>query len=130
MVTEKTSRPSSRWQQSSESARDRFAGWRRKAATLGVGLLSVAMGYGVLFGHNGVTAYLHKRQETKSLEQQMQRLQAENDRLEGHVERLQNDPGAIEHQAREELHYTRPGEVIYDLPVVKPSAASQSSPKQ
>jgi cell division protein FtsB len=32
------------------------------------------------------------------------------------VERLQNDPGAIEHQAREELHYTRPGEVIVTLP--------------
>jgi cell division protein FtsB len=32
------------------------------------------------------------------------------------VDRLQSDPNAIEHQAREELHYTRPGEVIYTLP--------------
>ena len=57
-------------------------------------------------------------------------LQAENERLRGHVDRLQNDPGAIEHQAREELHYTRAGEVIYTLPstpgsTVTPVAAQQ-----
>jgi cell division protein FtsB len=46
----------------------------------------------------------------------LQRLQDENQSLQGHVERLQDDPGAIEHQAREELHYTRPGEVIVTLP--------------
>jgi cell division protein FtsB len=43
-------------------------------------------------------------------------LTEENDHLKGHVERLQSDPGSIEHQAREELHYTRPGEVIVTLP--------------
>ena len=40
----------------------------------------------------------------------------ENDLLSEHVSRLQSDPNAIEHQAREELHYTRPNEVIYTLP--------------
>jgi cell division protein FtsB len=35
------------------------------------------------------------------------------------VDLLQNDPGAIEHQAREELHYTRAGEVIYTLPAAQ-----------
>jgi cell division protein FtsB len=34
---------------------------------------------------------------------------------------LQEDPDAIEHQAREELHYTRPGEVIVTLPPEKSS---------
>ena len=96
--------------------RERVYGWRRKAATVGVGALALVMGYGVVFGHNGLTVFLHKREEAKSLQIQWQRLQAENERLRGHVERLQNDPGAIEHQAREELHYTRAGEVIYTLP--------------
>jgi cell division protein FtsB len=32
------------------------------------------------------------------------------------MNRLESDPNAIEHQEREELHYTRPGEVIYALP--------------
>ncbi len=96
--------------------RERVYGWRRKAATVGVGALALVMGYGVVFGHNGLTVFLHKREEAKSLQIQMQRLQTENDRLHGHVDRLQNDPGAIEHQAREELHYTRAGEVIVTLP--------------
>ena len=74
------------------------------------------MAYGVMFGHNGVTAFARKRGEEKNLQLQMQLLERENGRLAGHVERLQKDPSAIEHQAREELHYTRPGEVIYTLP--------------
>lgn len=76
----------------------------------------MVMAYGVMFGHNGLTAYARKRAEEKSLQNQMQDLRRENTRLQGHVDRLQNDPSAIEHQAREELHYTRSGEVIYTLP--------------
>ena len=96
--------------------KERVYGWRRKAATVGVGALALMMAYGVVFGHNGLTVFEHKREEAKSLQKQMQMLQEENERLRGHVDRLQNDPGAIEHQAREELHYTRSGEVIYTLP--------------
>jgi cell division protein FtsB len=96
--------------------RERVYGWRRKAATVAVGALALAMGYGVMFGHNGLTAFEQKRVQEKSLQHQMQMLQGENERLKGHVDRLQSDPGAIEHQAREELHYTRAGEVIYTLP--------------
>jgi cell division protein FtsB len=97
-------------------ARERVYGVRRKAATAGVAALALFMGYGVVFGHNGLTAFAHKRAEARELSIQTSRLQAENDRLREHVDHLQNDPGAIEHQAREELHYTRAGEVIYTLP--------------
>jgi len=111
-----------------EAARERIATWRRRAATVGFGSLALVMAYGVVFGHNGLTAYAHKRGEEKSLQQQMQQLQKENDRLQGHVERLQNDPGAIEHQAREQLHYTRAGEVIYTLPATKTDPAQSQTP--
>jgi cell division protein FtsB len=87
--------------------------WRRRAATVAVGALALVMAYGVIFGHNGLTAFAHKREEARSLQLQTQQLQKENDRLHEHVDHLQSDPGAIEHQAREELHYTRAGEVIY-----------------
>ena len=89
---------------------------RRRFATAAAALLSVAMGYHVVFGQNGLTAYRQKREDTRALERQVQALERENEALKGHVERLANDPGAIEHQAREELHYTRPGEVIVTLP--------------
>src|SRR5260370_1014512 len=90
-------------------------GWR-KVATGAAALLALAMGYHVIFGQNGLTAYQQKRQDAQSLDRQLHSLQRENELLKGHVDRLQNDPNAIEHQAREELHYTRPGEVIYSLP--------------
>ena len=89
---------------------------RRKAATVAAALLALGVGYHVICGANGLTVYEQKRQETVRLNQQMQELQRENDLLKGHVDRLQSDPNAIEHQAREEFHYTRPGEVIYALP--------------
>lgn len=98
------------------SVRARLLPWRRRGATLIVACLAVGMAYGVVFGHNGLTAFADKREEEHTLRLQMLQLQRENARLQGHVERLQKDPGAIEHQAREELHYTRAGEIIYSLP--------------
>ena len=91
------------------------AGWRR-IATGAAAVLAIAMGYHVIFGQNGLTVYQQKRNDAQSLDVQLHSLQRENDLLKGHVGRLQSDPNAIEHQAREELHYTRPGEVIVYMP--------------
>lgn len=88
----------------------------RKVATVAAAGVALSLGYHVMFGQNGLTAYEQKRQEASALSSQLQSLQRENELLKGHVDRLQSDPSAIEHQAREELHYTRPGEVIYTLP--------------
>jgi cell division protein FtsB len=102
-------------------------GWR-KIATGAAALLALAMGYHVIFGQNGLTAFQQKRQDAQSLDRQLHNLQKENDQLKGHVDRLKSDPNAIEHQAREELHYTRPGEVIYTLPVSAGSSSTASVP--
>jgi cell division protein FtsB len=88
---------------------------RRRIATAAAIALAVFLGYHVIFGQNGVTAYQQKRVEDKELQKQIQQLQDENGRMKDHVDHLQNDPDAIEHEARERLHYTRPGEVIYTL---------------
>lgn len=100
-------------------------GWR-KVATGAAAILALTMGYHVIFGQNGLTAYQQKRQDSQALDNQLRSLQRENDLLKGHVDRLQSDPNAIEHQAREELHYTRPGEVIYTLPTAPPSKDPES----
>jgi len=89
---------------------------RRRFATVAAAVLALGVGYHVVFGQNGLTAFEKKKEDAKALAHQLDMLQQENDALKGHVERLENDPGAIEHQAREELHYTRPGEVIVTLP--------------
>jgi cell division protein FtsB len=102
-------------------------GWR-KVATGVAALLALGMGYHVIFGQNGLTVYQQKRQDAQNLDRQLHSLQRENDLLKGHVDRLQNDPNAIEHQAREELHYTRPGEVIYTLPANARSSSTSAEP--
>jgi cell division protein FtsB len=89
---------------------------RRKMATAGAAVLALGLGYHVVFGRNGLISYEQKRMDSKTLDGELRSLERENEQLKGHVERLENDPDAIEHQAREELHYTRPGEVIYTLP--------------
>ena len=106
----------SRWTAAVDTAQTRAYGLRRKAATVAAGALAVCMGYHVVCGPNGLTAYEHKRQETRALQSQVEQLRRENDRLGGHVARLKVDPAAIETTAREELHYTRQGEVIVALP--------------
>ncbi len=92
-----------------------YFGWRRIATGV-AGTLAISMAYHVVFGQNGLTVYEHKRNEAKDLAREQNRLSRENEFFRGHVARLQSDPNSIEHQAREELHYTRPGEVIYTLP--------------
>lgn len=99
------------------AAKERVYPWRRRAATGAAAALALVMAYGVVFGHNGLTAFAHKREEARSLQTQMLQLQKENDRLHEHVDHLQNDPAAIEHEAREDLRYTRAGEVIITVPV-------------
>ncbi len=96
-------------------------GWRRIATGV-AGVLAISMAYHVVFGQNGLTVYEHKRNEAKELAREQIRLSQENEFFRGHVARLQSDPNAIEHQAREELHYTRPGEVIYTLPAATASS--------
>ncbi len=91
-------------------------GNRRKLATGAAAVLAITVGYHVVFGQNGLTAYEAKRHDLRDLQVQTQQLQDDNVKLRSHVERLTNNPDAIEHEAREALHYTRPGEVIYTLP--------------
>lgn len=88
---------------------------RRRIATGLAAVLTVFFGYYVVFGRNGVNSYEQKRTEYKVLHQQINSLQQENSNLKEHVGRLKNDPDAIEYEAREKLHYAKPGEVIYTL---------------
>ncbi|RZU39076.1 FtsB family cell division protein [Edaphobacter modestus] len=86
-------------------------------------VLALGLAYHVVFGQNGLTAYERKNRDARMLDTQLRSLEHENELLKGHIGRLKDDPNAIEHQAREELHYTRPGEVIYTLPVAPGNSA-------
>ena len=94
----------------------RALGMRRKAATALVACLCMFLGAYAIFGHDGLVAYQQKQHQAQQLQQQILNLQKENQRLALHDQRLQSDRDTLEYEAREQMHYTRPGEVIYTLP--------------
>jgi cell division protein FtsB len=91
------------------------AEWRRvgtaAAMVLTLGLLLHAM-----FGTNGIVVYQQKRAEKVTLQSEVERLQKENDQYVDRIKALKTDHRAIEREAREQLHYTRPGEYVYVAP--------------
>lgn len=92
-----------------------LAGSRRRVATVFAVVLAGLCGWHAVFGANGITAYAAKRTEDKALRLRIEALQTENAGLKHHVDHLQSDPDTIEMEARQRLHYTRAGEVIYTL---------------
>ena len=90
--------------------------WRRRCATLALAVIAVWVGYHVIFGANGTMVYSNKLAEHRTLDKEIIQLKQENARLAHHVEALKSDPGTIEKEAREQLRFARPGEVIYTVP--------------
>ncbi len=89
--------------------------WRPAGTIVAIGL-ALLLTWHVINGKNGLSVWQQKRLEDQQLRKEIDELQQENGRLRQHVERLKSDPDAIEHEAREKLHYAKPGEVIYTLP--------------
>jgi cell division protein FtsB len=96
--------------------RNSVYGIRRRLATGGVVLLTLWLFLHVMFGANGMVVYRSKRAEYQKLQAELERLQKENDSYAQQIKALQSDPQAIEKEAREQLHYTRRGEVVLVQP--------------
>ena len=92
----------------------------RPAGTGVVVALALLLGWHVVNGKHGLSAWQQNRTQDKQLRKEIDDLQQENARLRVRVEKLKSDPNAIEHEAREKLHYAKPGEVIVDLPAAQP----------
>ena len=102
---------------------------RGRLATVVMLALSLIICYFVIFDKDGLAAYEQKKHEAQTLQQQIQTLKQANQQMADHNQRLLKDPDTIEHAAREQLHYTRPGEVIYTLPEAPRSDASSKPAK-
>jgi cell division protein FtsB len=98
--------------------------WRPAATVIAIGL-ALLLTWHVVNGKNGLTVWHKKRAEDQELRKEIDQLERENARLRDRIEHLKNDPDAIEHEAREKLHYAKPGEVIYALPA-EPQPAQPS----
>src|SRR5262249_5195317 len=99
-----------------EVTRDMLYGWRRKIGTAAVVLLICNLAWHVIFGANGLMIYSKKRSEYKALQSEVDRLQHENQELSKEIHNLRTDPKTIEKEAREQLRYARPGEVVFTMP--------------
>jgi len=104
----------------------RYLSNRRRIGTVAAVIFALFLAWHVVNGRNGLTSWQQKRAEDKVLAQEIDQLAAENARLSHHVDRLKSDPGAIEHEARERLHYARPNEIVYAL--TAPSGPQKVAP--
>jgi cell division protein FtsB len=104
------------------------AEWRR-VGTAAALVLTVALLLHAMFGANGMVVYQQKRAERLTLQSEVERLQKENDQYVDRIRALKTDHRAIEREAREQLHYTRPGEFVYvapDAPAKPPTGRAKN----
>ncbi len=99
----------------------------RPAGTVVAVVLALLVTWHVIYGKHGISIWQQKRAEDKALQQEIKNLQQENAEMRQHIQHLQSDPDAIEREAREKLHYAKPGEVIYTLPT-QPQRQQQTPP--
>jgi cell division protein FtsB len=102
-------------------------GIRRRLATAAVAGLTAWLFVHIMFGANGMVVYRQKKTEYDSLQKEIGDLQKANDRYTQQIKALQSNPQTIEKEAREQLHYVRPGEIVYVPPNPAPPAPQASN---
>lgn len=106
---------------------------RRILATICIALLAVLIGYKAVFGANGMKIWQSKRAEAASLQKEIDQQQLEHQHLQHEVDALQRgDHDVIVKEAREQLGYVMPGEVVLFEPKAKsdlrqPSAIAENT---
>ena len=114
------------WRAGAEQFVEKLVAWRRLLASALLALFAVGIFAHALLGNNGWLSYRQKQAEYQKLQDEIQRTDEENRRLEAAIQALKSDPKAIEKEAREQLRYAKPGEVIYLLPEPPNPAAPQT----
>jgi cell division protein FtsB len=115
-----------RWEQMTGPMMERLMSARRQLATIALVCLAVWLLANAFVSPNGVMAYQKKKSEYKDLQTDVQSLEEQNAKLEKQNQALKNnDPKAIEKEAREQLRYAKPGERVYVMPEPKRPPAKQ-----
>ena len=79
-----------------------------------------------IFGTHGVLAMRRTQLQAKEVQQEIERLNKENRKLQSRVEHLKSDPATLEGIARDEMHLKRPGELVFPIqPKTNPSTNPQ-----
>ena len=88
----------------------------RRVLIFAVAAAALAVLIGAVTGDRGYLEVHRRRAAYATLQQEVERLNAENTAMMAEIAALKTDPYVLEKLAREQLGYARPGEVIYLLP--------------
>ena len=80
-----------------------------------------------IFGTHGVLAMRRTQLQAKEVQQEIERLNQENRKLQNRVQHLKSDPATLEGIARDEMHLKRPGELVFPIPA-RPGTPAASQP--
>jgi cell division protein FtsB len=81
-----------------------------------------------IFGTHGVLAMRRTQLQAKEVQQEIERLNEENRKLQNRVQHLKSDPATLEGIARDEMHLKRPSEYVFPIqPKASPSTTPQPS---
>jgi len=99
-------------------------GQTRTLVQLLLAFVTLVLLLNALVGDRGLMETLRARRQHQALVADIERLRAENARLQDEARRLLSDPATIEALARQELGLIRPGEVLFIIRDTGPSSAS------
>ena len=92
-----------------------------KVALMLSGVITLVFLISFMFSEQGISELQRSRTRVQQMEQEIEALKAENERLVKEIESLKRSTFAVERIAREDLSMSRPGEVVYILqPEKKP----------
>jgi len=77
-----------------------------------------------IFGTHGVLAMRRTQQQADQIRREINQLDEENRKLQDRVKALKSDPATIERIARQEMHLSRPGELVFET---HPKQGNESS---
>lgn len=86
---------------------------RQRAVLAAAAVVSTALIAVVIFGSRGLLHLRTLTDEQDQLGKRIALLLHENEQLRARIQRLRTDDRTLERLAREQLGFTRPGEVIY-----------------
>ncbi|MEZ5316564.1 MAG: septum formation initiator family protein [Vicinamibacterales bacterium] len=111
---------SPRVRQRLRSAHERRAR-RRRLISYGLLAASFVLMVDALVGENGYLATIRAQHEYEQVSTELYQVEADINAMKREVQRLRNDPSALEEAARRELGLIRPGETLIIIKPVRPS---------
>jgi cell division protein FtsB len=118
------------WMERTRPIWEQIYALRRRLATIIVAVFAAFLFVHVMFGANGMVVYKQKRAEYDLLQKKIALEQKDNELYTQQIHGLQTDEKAIEKEAREQLHYARPGEVVYVPPTANSRPPATNSAKK